>query len=103
MFSNWAAIIICWPSVIAALAMFIVAVAINSRALGMAAAAVSAPFCLWVSGYPVVRGLGYVALAANVAGIVALSRGQRFAAAMLWAPFAMLAGGLALLIFGHHI
>ena len=44
-----------------------------------------------------------MALATNVAGVVALSRGQRFAAAVLWAPFAMLAGGLAFLIFGHHI
>jgi len=102
MFDNWATIVFGFPAVVAALLTFSVAVALNSRGLAVIAALVSAPFCLWVSGYPVVRGLGWVALGLNVAGVVALWRRQRFAGAMLWSPFAMLAGAMAILSsIGH--
>src|SRR5262245_11341650 len=97
MFDNWATIVFGWPAVIAALLTFSVAVALSSRVLAVVAAIVSAPFCLWVSGYPIIRGLGLVALGLNVAGVVALSRRQRFAGAVLWSPFAMLAGAVAIL------
>src|SRR4030095_4567783 len=97
MFDNWATIVFGWPAVATALLTFTLAVSLNSRGLAVVAALVSAPFCLCVSGDPVIRGLGWVALGLNVAGVVALWRRQRFASAMLWSPFAMLAGAVAIL------
>ena len=74
-----------------ALVVFALATATRSRILGVVACVLSAPTCFWISGYPAVSVMGLAVLACNVAGVFALFRGQRFGAATLWMPFALLA------------
>jgi hypothetical protein len=94
----WPALVFGWPAVIAALVVFGLALVLNARALAVIACLISAPFCLFVSGYPVIRGLGLLVLGTNVAGAIALWRHQRVGAALLWTPFVMLAGLLAVFV-----
>jgi len=94
----WPAYVFGWPAVITALALFAIALALNARALAVIACLLSAPFCVFVSGYPVVRGLGLLVLGTSVAGVITLWRHQRVGAALLWTPFAMLAGLLAVFV-----
>jgi hypothetical protein len=94
----WSVFVFGWPAVITALVVFSAAIARNSRVLAILACLASAPFCFWVSGYPAIGGLGLLVLATNVAGVVALWKRQRVGAALLWAPFVLLAGLLAFYI-----
>jgi hypothetical protein len=90
-----------WKPVMAALVIFTMAVAWKSRALGAAACALSAPTCIWMSGYPRVGVIGLLVLGCNTGGVVALFRCQRVAAAALWLPCALLAIALGVLFFRH--
>ena len=81
--------------------MFVVATAWKSRTIAVAAWLLSAPTCFYISGYPRVGVIGLLVLACNAAGVYALFRGHRFGAAMLWAPFGLLAFVLGVLYFRH--
>jgi hypothetical protein len=90
------------PAVMTALLVYGVAVLLRQRALSVAALLLSAPFCLWISGYPKIRHLGLLILITNLIGVIALWRGQRFAAVVMWVPFLMIAGSLAFLVMRRH-
>ncbi|HET9834639.1 MAG TPA: hypothetical protein VFP91_23110 [Vicinamibacterales bacterium] len=85
----------------AALVLFVLATAWKSGTLGTIAWMLSAPTCLWISGYPRIRFVGLLVLACNAGGVFALFRGRRFAAATLWFPFALVAFVLGVLFFRH--
>jgi hypothetical protein len=97
----WVPFVVGWKPVMAALILFAVATAWRARTLGVVACVLSAPTCVWMSGYPTVRFMGLLVLACNAAGVFALFRGQRFAAAAMWLPFATLAVVLGVLFFRH--
>jgi len=90
-----------WKPVMVAVAIFALATAWKSGTVGVVAWVLSAPTCLWISGYPRVRVVGLLVLACNAGGVFALFRGRRFAAATLWFPFALLAVVLGVLFFRH--
>jgi hypothetical protein len=64
-----------WPAVVVALVTFLVAVRLRQPALAILATVVSAPFCLFVSGYPLVGWWGVVVLFSNLLGALAVRRG----------------------------
>jgi hypothetical protein len=84
-----------WPAVVIALFAYLIALILRRPWLGVVAASISAPFCLYVSLYPRVLGLGLVTLACNFLGSMALSRQRMTLAAMCWLPFILLAGFIA--------
>ena len=88
-----------WPSVVAALFLYVVAVVSRSPRLGLVAALISAPFCVYVSAYPRVLGVGVLALCSNSFGVVALFRRRIGWAALSWLPFTALAGFIASWVF----
>jgi len=100
---NWSTVAFGWPAVITALAVFIVALLRRQTSLAVAAGILSAPFCLLVSGYPLIREWGLIVLSGNVFGVIALSRGHVGLAAASWLPFVALAGFLAVLVLRQHV
>ena|SRR5215831_11384677 len=97
----WVLFLVGWKPVMAALIVFAAATAWKSPVTAVAAWLLSAPTCFYMSGYPRVGIIGLLVLACNAAGVYALFRGQRFGAAMLWAPFGLLAFVLGVLYFRH--
>jgi hypothetical protein len=95
---NWSTIAFGWPAVITALALFIVALLLRRSSVAVVAGLLSAPFCVSVSGYPLIREVGLVVLGGNVIGVIALWRGHLGVAAASWLPFIALAGFLAILV-----
>jgi hypothetical protein len=90
-----------WKPVMVALVLFVMATAWKSRTLAVVACTLSAPTCLYVSGYARVGVVGLLVLACNAAGVFALFRSQRAGALMFWVPFALLAVVLGVLFFRH--
>jgi hypothetical protein len=84
-----------WPAVIVALFVYLVALILRHPRLGIVAVLISTPFCLYVSLYPQIWGLGVVALGCNFLGIAALSRRRIILAAACWVPFVVLASVIA--------
>lgn len=82
-------------------ATYLTALMLRRLWLGVVATALSAPFCLWVSGYPAIRWVSLLVLGCNVIGLVALQRRERIVAALCWSPFALLAGLLAVKVLRH--
>jgi hypothetical protein len=101
MSAAWVLFLIGWKPVMFALIVFAVATAWKSPGIGVIAWLLSAPTCLFVSGYPRVGVIGLLLLACNAGGVYALLRGHRFGAGMLWAPFGLLAFVLGVLFFRH--
>src|SRR5215467_12728559 len=98
----WVPFLVGWKPVIAALIVFAVATAWKSPLTGIVACVLSAPTCLYISGYPRVGVIGVLVLACNAGGVYALVKGHRFGAAVLWAPFSLLAFVLGVLFFRAH-
>ena len=77
----WVLFLVGWKPVMAALIVFAGATAWKSPLTGVVACVLSAPTCLYISGYPRVGGMGLLVLACNAGGVYALVRGHRFGAA----------------------
>jgi len=91
----WPAVIFGWPAVFLAVAAFGVALLTPRTWMGFIGASLAAPFCLFVSGYPLFHRAGQVALAANVLAAYLLHRGRRDMAFTLLLPFMMIVTVLA--------
>ena len=85
-----------WSGVILALLSFSVALKYRSTALGLLAAVLSAPFCRFVNGYPIVGAFSWAALAGNFIAACVLRRRPDVAFAAL-TPFAIICVFLAVL------
>jgi len=85
-----------WEAPVIALALFGAAFALESTALGAAGAAASAPFCLFVSGYPILGNIAWTALLGNIIAAVLMRRRRDVAFAAL-TPFAAICIFLAVL------
>ena len=96
----WPAIVFGWPFVALAVAAYVVAYATARPRFALVGAALAAPFCFFVSLYPVPIGRlgGPIALCANVASAWLLQRGRRSAGAACLAPFLVVAGVFAWLV-----
>ena len=87
-------IIFGWPAVCAAFVVFGLALFTASTWLAFTAAAIATPFCLFVTGYPMFRWAGWVALAANFLSACLMRRRREIAFAAL-VPFMMIVTLLA--------
>lgn len=91
----WPVFVFGWPAVVAAMAAFAVGVSQRRPRSIVAGTILAAPFCLDVSGYPAIRGLGLVVLAFTALAALAVRRGRVWLGAGLLVPFAALAGFIA--------
>jgi hypothetical protein len=98
MFHHWTTVVFGYPAVIGALLTFLAAVRLGRASLAVVAAVVSAPFCLFVSGYPIVGWWGLGVLCCNVLGVIALHRGAGGYSFLFWIPFVVLVGRLTLIV-----
>jgi hypothetical protein len=98
----WPAIVFGWPAVGAAAIAFALAF-LTRHEWAFLGAAAAAPFCLYVSLYPIPVGRfgGPVALAANVAAAMLLRRGRPIAAAACLTPFIVVATVFAMLVINQ--
>src|SRR5262245_18323532 len=88
------------PTVVIAVVTFLVAVQRRTPGWALIATVVSAPFCLFVSGYPLVGSLGVGVLGSNLLGALTLRRLGPYAM-VFWVPFVMLAAWLAARVLGQ--
>ena len=88
----WPAVVMGWPAVLLGLLLYVAALALRRRTLGVVAVIVWTPFCLYISLYPRILGLGLVALVGNCLGLAALWRGHVGWATVGILPFLALAG-----------
>ena len=91
----WPAVIFGWPAVLLAVAAFGAALLTPRAWLGLIGASLAAPFCVFVSGYPLFHRAGQIALAANFLAAYLLHRGRRDVAFTLLLPFLMIVTVLA--------
>ena len=91
----WSAGVVGWPAVAAAVAAFSLAFFTTRTWFGFIGAAFAAPFCLFVSGYPLFHWGGLVALAANFVAAYLLYRGRPDVAFTALVPFMMIVTVLA--------
>lgn len=92
------AIVLGWPAVIFGAALCALAFAMRSFVIAVVAVVCWVPFCLYISLYPAVLGLGVVAIATNVISLVQFRRRRYGLSAVFLAPFALLASSIALLV-----
>jgi hypothetical protein len=78
-----------WEGPAIALAVFGVSFARQSTGIGLAGATLSAPFCVFASGYPLLGGLAWTALIGNIVAACLMHRRRDVAFAAL-TPFAAL-------------
>jgi hypothetical protein len=80
------------------LILYAVGIYFGSRTIATIAAVTSVPYCLFVSGYPLIGWLAWVALAGNVlaAGLVGIRRDVTFAALSPFMAIVVLLGVIAL-------
>ena len=71
---DWWPVVVGWPSVVASIAVYAAAFLASRPWLAVVGAALSAPFCLFVSGYPKVGLLGLTALVSNCGAAWALTK-----------------------------
>ena len=96
---EWWPVVFGWPSVVASIAVYAAAFLARRPWLAVVGAALSAPFCLFVSGYPKVGLLGLTALVSNCGAAWALSRRQRRVAGILLLPFLLVAAFVGYAVF----
>ena len=89
---EWWPVVFGWPSVFASIAAYAAAFLTSRPWLAAVGAVLSAPFCLFVSGYPKVGLLGLTALVSNCGAAWALRRRQSRVAGILLLPFLSVAG-----------
>ena len=90
-----------WPAVAAALVMFVAAAILGRPSLAFVATLISAPFCVFVSGYPRVGWWAIGVLASNLIGAVALRFGWGRYAFSFCIPFVLLAGWLMAVVLSQ--
>ena len=90
-----------WPAVAAALVTLVAAVWLDRPSLAIVATLISAPFCLFVSGYPRVGWWAIGVLASNLIGALALRFGWGRFSVSFWIPFVLLVGWLMAVVFGQ--
>src|SRR5262245_66272728 len=78
-----------WEGPAIALALFAVSFARQSTGFGLAGATLSAPFCVFASGYPILGVLGWAALIGNIVAACLMCHRRDVAFAAL-TPFAAL-------------
>jgi hypothetical protein len=86
----WSAGLVGWPAVFAAVVAFSLAFLTRHRWFGFLGAAIAAPFCLFVAGYPLFHWAAPVALAANVLAAYLVYRGRPDMAFTALVPFIMI-------------
>ena len=91
----WPAVVFGWPAALLAATAFGVALATPRAWLGFVGASLAAPFCVFVSGYPLFGWTAQVALAANFLAAYLLHRGRRDVAFTLLLPFMIIVTVLA--------
>ena len=94
----WPSLVMGWPAVVLGSLLYLAALVFRRPWLSLVAVVVWAPFCLYVSLYPRIQGLGLIALTGNVLSLVALRRGRIVWACVGLIPFILLAGFLAILV-----
>jgi hypothetical protein len=90
-----------WPAIAAALVAFVGAVWFGRSSLAFVATLISAPFCMFVSGYPRVGWWAIGVLASNLIGAVALGFGWGRYAVWFWIPFVLLVGWLMAVVLSQ--
>jgi len=95
-FTWWPSLVMGWPAVVVGSLLYLAALAFRRPRLGLVAVVVWTPFCLYVSLYPRIQGLGLIALTGNVLSLVALWRGRIALACVGPILFILLAGFLAI-------
>jgi hypothetical protein len=104
----WSAVVFGWPFVALAAALFCAALFSERSWPAFVAAALAAPFCLFVSAYPIPIGRfgGPIALVSNFLSAWLLHRQRRNIAFAFLVPFLAVAAIFALLVIGqsarHH-
>ena len=93
----WPAIVFGWPAVTASVLFYVTALAKQRAWLAVLAALISAPFCVYASGIPIIRGFGFAVLALNLASAAALRRRRLVLAGVCLRPYMTLAAFLAML------
>lgn len=93
--SAWPAVVFGWPAALAAIASFAAAVTLRRTRWAVAGATLAAPFCVFVSGYPAIRGIGLFVLTLTALGALAVRRGRTWLGAGLFAPFVILVAVVA--------
>jgi len=79
-----------WPAAVVAVAAFGMAFMTTRRWSGFLGAATAAPFCLFVSGYPLFHGISQIAVAANFVAAYLLYRDRPEVAFAALVPFMMI-------------
>jgi len=90
-----------WPGVLLAMLTYGLALASRRAAVAYAAAALSAPFLLYASGYPRIHVMGLAVLAANIAAAVLIARRRAGLAALLLVPYVALTSWIASLVLSQ--
>lgn len=87
-----------WPGVLFSLSVMAAAFLANSYRLTIVGALLSAPFLLYVSGYPRIGVLGVLVLACNLLAAWLLKRERPWLAVLFIAPYIGLATWIAYLV-----
>ena len=95
MFTWWPSLVMGWPAVGVSLIVFATGLISRRSGLVLAGSVVSAPFCLFVSGYPRIGAFGLVVLGLNFLSVWASRQGRPLVAGALVLPFVVLAGIIA--------
>ena len=91
----WPTIVFGWPAAVLSLSLFGLALLTTHAWLGFIGAAIAAPFCADVSGYPLFHWAGHLALAANFVSAYCLRIGRRDVAFTMLLPFMIILTVLA--------
>ena len=98
--SSWP-ILLGWPAVAVGVLFTLFAVVRRSSKLALLGTLLEIPFMLYLFGTPRFKPLALPILAANLAAILALSRGNRGIALMLFMPFVYVAIFVARAVVGQ--
>lgn len=90
-----------WLAIAAALVTFVAAVWFGRPSLAFVATFISAPFCMFVSGYPRVGWWAIGVLASNLIGALALRLGWGRYSVSFWIPFVLLVWWLMAVVLGQ--
>jgi hypothetical protein len=101
MFTWWPSLVMGWPAVGASLILFTAGLLGRRAGLTLAGSVVSAPFCLFVSGYPRIGLFGVAVLGLNFMSAWASRRGRPIVAGGLLLPFVVLVAIIAVTVLGQ--
>jgi hypothetical protein len=95
----WAFILFSWPAIVLAGAAYAVAFLTTRTWAGFVGAVIIAPFCMFLSGYPLLHWVALVAFAANFVAAWLLRRGRPDVAFAALVPVMMMIATLTVFAF----